>query len=203
MARRNLFLGVEQKAGQNMANGQFLSAVHSAQKPCLVFLNSQQRCESMAQLIMMQHPQLRVTAFHSRMSEQRKGAVLRDARQSMLDVLCCTIAFGMGVDVPVRTVIHWELPMNMESYVQAIGRAGRDGFVAQCTVFWNAVDLESLHARVRRQGIAVERRAADVLVVESYCVSSRCRHRLILEHFASREQLDDCTSCDNCMLAGR
>src|SRR5690625_7643894 len=45
-----------------------------------------------------------------------------------LDVICCTSAFGMGINKPnIRMVIHYHLPTRVEAYIQEIGRAGRDG----------------------------------------------------------------------------
>jgi ATP-dependent DNA helicase RecQ len=198
MARSNLYLSVQQKADSEIQDGQLLSAVRAAAKPCLIFLNSQNRCERKAALISLQFEEFRVSAFHAGMSPKQRNNVLRSAMCSELDVLCCTIAFGMGVNVPVKSVIHWELPLNIESYVQAIGRAGRDGSIAVCTLFWNRSDVEALKARVRKERVSVNRRAQCVLDVEKYCALSTCRHQFILNYFASREPLPVCSSCDVC-----
>jgi ATP-dependent DNA helicase RecQ len=198
MHRSNLYLSVEQKSTSSMQDGQLLSVVQRAAKPCLVFLNSQHRCEEKARLISMQYENMNVSAFHAGMSHEYKNRVLRSAMSSEMDVLCCTVAFGMGVNVAVRTVIHWELPVNMESYVQAIGRAGRDGSIANCTLFWNVIELDALKRRVRKQHVSVDRRAQGVLDIEQYCDLCTCRHQYVVNHFGSEEVLPDCTSCDIC-----
>jgi superfamily II DNA helicase RecQ len=95
----------------------------------------------------------------------------------------------MGVNVPVKSVIHWELPFNMESYVQAIGRAGRDGSIASCALFWNKWDVESLKRRVRSGGGAMNRRAKNALEVEKYCQLKTCRNLFIVNYFASVEDV--------------
>jgi ATP-dependent DNA helicase RecQ len=177
MARSNLHLSVRQKADFSMQDGQLLLEVQRAKKPCLMFLNSQHRCERKAEVIRMQFEGLRVSPFHAGMSVQRRNMISKSAMCSELDVLCCTVSFGMGVNVRVNSVIHWELPVNIECYVQAIGRAGKDGSDSQCTLFWNRYDVEALKQRARNTRIAVDRKAESVLDVERNCALTSCGHK--------------------------
>lgn len=51
-------------------------------------------------------------------------------------IVVATVAFGMGLNkADVRGIIHYNIPHSFESFVQEIGRAGRDGLKAYCHVF--------------------------------------------------------------------
>lgn len=57
---------------------------------------------------------------------------------SPLRIVIATIAFGMGIDTPdIRYVIHWGPPEDIEQYVQATGRAGRDGKRSHAILLFN------------------------------------------------------------------
>ncbi|CAH6791102.1 ATP-dependent DNA helicase Q4 [Phodopus roborovskii] len=81
-------------------------------------------------------PEAIAEAYHAGMCSQERRRVQDAFMQGHLRVVVATVAFGMGLDRPdVRAVLHLGLPPNFESYVQAIGRAGRDGKPAHCHLF--------------------------------------------------------------------
>ncbi|NNL30561.1 MAG: ATP-dependent DNA helicase RecQ, partial [Gemmatimonadetes bacterium] len=117
-----------------------------------------------------------------------------------VDVVVATIAFGMGIDKSnVRFVIHRDMPKDVESWYQEIGRAGRDGLPSDCFLFYSWADVK-MHERFLDDIDDPElwrqkrQRTVDLFrMVEA----TRCRHQLILAHFD--EIMAPCgTSCDVC-----
>ncbi|KAK3374175.1 P-loop containing nucleoside triphosphate hydrolase protein [Lasiosphaeria ovina] len=102
--------------------------------PTLVYVALQQQAENHAEAL--QKAGFNAAAFHAGMKTEVKQKIQDDFMDSKIQIVCATIAFGMGIDkADIRNVVHWDLSNTIEEYSQQIGRAGRDGLKSRCMFY--------------------------------------------------------------------
>lgn len=143
---------------------------------------------------------VRAVAYHAGMHSADRDRAQEAFIRDEADVVCATIAFGMGINKPnVRFVVHYDLPKHVEGYYQETGRAGRDGLPSDCLLLFNAGDAVMLKKFC--EDITDDRERAHALQklddMVHFAESHECRRAAILAYFG--EELDgECTGCDNC-----
>ncbi|KAK0622536.1 P-loop containing nucleoside triphosphate hydrolase protein [Immersiella caudata] len=102
--------------------------------PTLIYVALQQQAEHHASALCKQG--FSAAAFHGGMKTDVKAKIQDDFMASRVQIICATIAFGMGIDKPdIRNIVHWDLSNTVEEYSQQIGRAGRDGKPSRCMFY--------------------------------------------------------------------
>ncbi|MEZ4961769.1 MAG: DNA helicase RecQ [Saprospiraceae bacterium] len=137
--------------------------------------------------------------YHAGLDSSQRSKVQENFKQDRTTVICATIAFGMGIDKSnVRWVIHYNLPKNIESYYQEIGRSGRDGADADTLLFYSAGDLMTLRDFIQQNDSQYrDIHMAKLERMYQYATSLICRRKILLNYFNESMQ-ENCGNCDVC-----
>ena len=195
--RPNLHLAAEPKVGET---AQLLSFLGRHKGACgIVYCGSRARTERVAaKLVEKGFP---AVPFHAGLDPIEKRASAARFRSGEPLVVVATIAFGMGIDRPdVRFVVHLDMPDSPEAYYQQIGRAGRDGDLADTLLLYDGQDVaRARHWLTQSSAPSAQKRVMRLRLEEmvSQTETVGCRTQGLLACFG--ETLDTaCGHCDNC-----
>lgn len=184
--RPNIAYSVVRACSKEVALARLIGA--GVERPAIVFCRSRKRTEAVARDLASTVGYERCGAYHAGLSKEERNEIERWFFASEDGVLAATCAYGMGVDKSnVRTVIHYDLPANVESFLQESGRAGRDRRPAQSVVLWNETDsLPSLDPV----------RTARAATMRGYLTTTACRRTYLMEALGGT--CEACFGCDRC-----
>ncbi len=194
--RPNLSLEVRRGYQQKDKTRAILEFIARHRGECgIIYCMSRSKTESVAEMLIKNG--IRTAVYHAGLSSPMRDKAQEDFINDRVQVVCATIAFGMGIDKSnVRWVIHYNLPKSMESFYQEIGRAGRDGMESDTLLFYSLGDLVLLTKFAtdsNQQAINLEK----LNRMQQYAESDICRRRILLNYFGET-MAHDCGNCDVC-----
>ena len=195
--RKNLFLKV---ADKDDPLEQTLDFLYTRKKQSgIIYCFSRKQVEEL--YVELKKEGHSVKPYHAGLSKnirsRNQEAFIRDD----VSIIVATIAFGMGIDKPnVRFVVHYDMPKNIESYYQQIGRAGRDGLRSDCLLLYSRSDKQKIQYFInQKEGKEKEVAEEHLNDLIDYLETEECRRIPLMEYFGETYPDDECGMCDNCL----
>ena len=139
--RKNLHISIKNKI---FKEDYLLKILNKKSVSTIIYSNSRKTTEKLSSFL--NSKSIKSTFYHAGITKEEKIMKEKMWKEEKIKIMIATSAFGMGIDKPnVRLVIHWNVPSNIESYFQEIGRAGRDGIKSWCILITN--DIETKRAK--------------------------------------------------------
>jgi ATP-dependent DNA helicase RecQ len=152
LARPNLSFVVRKTENKEK---QLLNILKRVPGSSIIYVRSRRATQEYARFLSSQ--KIKASYYHAGLPHEERKARQLDWIANKVRVIVATNAFGMGINKPdVRTVVHMDLPENLESYYQEAGRAGRDGASAYATVIYHATDVATLEQNVLKSHPGLE-----------------------------------------------
>ncbi len=138
--RPNLFLEAVQCPDEETRWRRLVARLREEEPPGIIYVPTRRAAEEIAQRLCKDG--LSAQAYHGGMSSGERNRCHEDFMADRIPIMVATSAFGMGIDKPnIRWVTHMALPDSPDSYLQEVGRAGRDGAPARALLLWRPEDV--------------------------------------------------------------
>ncbi|MBX2890744.1 MAG: DNA helicase RecQ [Saprospiraceae bacterium] len=199
--RDNLFYEIRPKIKKDQTIKQIIQVIKEEfrNESGIIYVQNRKTAEDLAQVLVVND--IKAAPYHAGLDPKTRANTQDAFLMEDIDVICATIAFGMGIDKPdVRFVIHYDMPKSIENYYQETGRAGRDGLTGKCIAFYNYNDILRLEKFLRDKPVAEREMGVQLMQeVVAYAETASCRRRFLLHYFGEEFNEENCHKmCDNC-----
>jgi ATP-dependent DNA helicase RecQ len=147
-----------------------------------------------------------VSKYHAGLPDEERRKNQEDFVYDRVSVIVATNAFGMGIDKSnVRFVIHYNMPRNIESYYQEIGRAGRDSEDSECIMLFSAQDVMTQKYLIEMGVQSPERKINEYRKLQNmidFVHHNGCLRKYILNYFGEQVDYEECGNCSSCLADG-
>lgn len=128
MDRNNIALMIQEVLTNDEKIDIISNTLSEYRVPALIYFSSKSAAESVSITLSQRLPNHRIAYYHGGMEQVDRISIQQQFMNDQIDIICCTSAFGMGINKNnIRFVFHFHFPGQIESFIQEIGRAGRDG----------------------------------------------------------------------------
>ncbi|XP_021772893.1 ATP-dependent DNA helicase Q-like SIM isoform X2 [Chenopodium quinoa] len=167
------------------------------QGPTIIYVPTRKQTVAIAKYLRAKG--VKAEPYHAALPKSHLRRVHKEFHEDALEVVVATIAFGMGIDkLNVRRIIHYGWPQSLEAYYQEAGRAGRDGKLADCTLYANLSKIPTLLPNKRSEE---QKKNAYKMLADCYRYgmnTSICRAKVLVEYFGEVFHQERCMTCDVC-----
>lgn len=222
-------LNISYTSIEKYSHGDPVHALYSFIKRChyhsvgIVYVHRRLDTQALVLELQKKDASLQVAPYHAEIPTKQREQTLLDWLSGKVNIICATIAFGMGIDHPaVRFVVHWNMPKSLENLYQEAGRAGRDGHPSHHVLMFNRDEYErfrdflmmaeqELREKEQRGQVANRDHVAGLREklkklerVMAWATTTHCRRQQVLAYFGQSITAAQCNgTCDACASAYR